>query len=132
MLNQQATSMINRIQSKDLNKIIRKVVQGYHNIYTSPPEYTINFARRHRLWRSFSLAGQKFSKQTLPLVRDVNSPASQQSSQQPPKQRSLFISEVNSSLQEAHHCKVKNSLNLVSHWAGGLVPPCKQGLALDL
>lgn len=59
--------------------IIRKVVQGYHNIYTSPPEYTINSAQGHRLWRSFSLASQKFSKQTLPLVRDVNSPASQQS-----------------------------------------------------
>ena len=111
---------------------MRKVVQGYHNIYTSTPEYTINFTPRHRLWRSFSLAGQKFSKQTLPLVKDLNSPASQQSSQQPPKQRSLFISEVNSSLREAHRRKVKNSLNTVSHLTGGLVPPCKHGLALDL
>lgn len=68
----------------------------------------------------------------LPLVRDVNSPASQRSSQQPPKQRSLFISEVNSSLHEAHHREVKNSLNVVSHLTGGLVPPCKQVLALDL
>ncbi len=124
--------MTNRMKFKDLDEIIRKVVQGYHNIYTSPPEYTINFALRHRLWRSFSLVGQKFSKQTLPLVRDVNSLASQQSSEQPPKQRSPFISEVNSSLHEAHHRKVKNSFNIVNHLTGGLVPPSKQGLALDL
>lgn len=121
--------MINTIQFKDVDKYVRKVVQGYHNIYTSPPpEYTISFALRHRLWRSFSLAGQKFSKQTLPLVRDVNSPASQQSSQQPPKQSSLFISEVNSSLHVAPHCKVKNSLNVVCHLTGGLVPLCRLGI----
>lgn len=90
--------------------------------------YTINFALRYCLWSSFRLAGQKFSKQTLPLVKDVHSPASQQTN----KQRSLFITEVNSSFQVAHHGKVKNSLNTLSHSTAGLVPLCKQGLALDL
>lgn len=120
---QLTTCIINWIKWKDSDKIIRKVERGYHNIYTS----RINFARRHHVRRSFSLRGQKFSKQTLSLVRGVNSPSSQQRKQEPLKQSSLFISGVNSSLHKAHHRKVKN-LSRVRRPGS----PCKHALPLDL
>lgn len=39
----------------------------------------------------------------------------------PPKQRSLFITEVNSSLHTAHHGEVKNSSNTLSFFTAGSV-----------
>lgn len=88
---------------------IRKMVQTLHML--AEPEYTINFTQRRTLQSVLSVPGQKSSKHTLLLVEDVNSPASQRS---PPKQRSLFITEVNSSLHTAHRGKVKNSSNMLS------------------
>lgn len=48
-------------------------------------EFSINFTLRHSL-QTFSLLGQKFSKHTLPLVRDVNSPVWQM----PPKTKVII------------------------------------------
>lgn len=76
-------------------------------------EYRGDFTLRHSLQSTFSLPGQKFSKHTLPLVKNVNSPV-WTSQQIPLKQRSLIITEVNSSLYTAHHGKVRNFSNTLS------------------
>lgn len=55
------------------------MVQASHML--AEPEYTINFTLRHTLQSILSVPGQKSSKHTLPLVEDVNSPASQWSPQ---------------------------------------------------
>lgn len=58
---------------------IRTIRQASHML--AEPEYTINFTLRRILQSVLSVPGQKSSKHTLPLVEDVNSPASQQSPQ---------------------------------------------------
>lgn len=55
------------------------MVQASHML--AEPEYTINFTLRRTLQSILSVPGQKFSKHTLLLVEDVNSPASQRSPQ---------------------------------------------------
>lgn len=78
------------------------------------------------MWSSVSLEGQKFSKQALPLVKDVDGPACQQSR----KQRSLFIKEVNSFTHRARHCKVKNVFNSSNTSLRTLLPSSVFGLDL--